>query len=408
VGIVGGGVAGLCCALELARHGARSVVFDTGEHGAGGRLATRAAGDGSLRAAAAGSALAPPAGLVFDHGAQFFTASDPGFAEAVAAWESAGAVAQWAGAVGDLRGGAFSPQPSPAGPRFVGVGGMRRLAEHLAAEAEATGLVEVRRPRWVNGARAAGGRWRLTARGKDEGSYDAVVIAHNGKCANRLSAPMGVPAVAAQLRRLKLSAVWVLMAAFEAPLAAPGGLEGAFVRDSDVLAWAANNSAKLHLPAGAPQCWTLVSTPLYGRANKVPQESVPPEAAARVTAEMLGAWERALGFPPGALPAAVHTRAQLWGAALPVNSPRVPCIWDAQGRVGVAGDWVNGGGSVQAAALSGQALARSICSMRGRGPEEADALSEGLAAPFKPAGGESIGQFPRRPAAAAAAAAASR
>ena len=36
VAVIGGGLAGLSCALELARLGMRSVLFDTGEHGTGG------------------------------------------------------------------------------------------------------------------------------------------------------------------------------------------------------------------------------------------------------------------------------------------------------------------------------------------------------------------------------------
>lgn len=89
-----------------------------------------------------------------------------------------------------------------------------------------------------------------------------------------------------------------------------------------MLSWAANNTAKLGRPpprnpsapdTDARECWTLFSTAAYGRANKVPQEAVPPEASKRVTAEMLGAFEKALGafsfpfrvvlsFPPFACP----------------------------------------------------------------------------------------------------------
>lgn len=103
-----------------------------------------------------------------------------------------------------------------------------------------------------------------------------MVIAHNGKCANRLAAPMGAPSVYAQLRRLKLSANWVLLVAFAAPVPVPGGMEGALIQGSPVLSWAANNTAKLGLDAGGAgggggECWTLVSTQQFGRDNKVPQ-----------------------------------------------------------------------------------------------------------------------------------------
>lgn len=317
-------------------------------------------------------------------------------------WEQEGAVRRWTGAVGTLHsGGDFTPALEES-PRFVGVGGMRALAEHLIAAAERSGLVECRRPEWVASARADGGRWRLTARGSDRGGYDAVVLSHNGKCLNRLASSMGVPAVHAQVRRLKLNAVWVLMAAFAAPLPVPARLEGAFISGSEVLSWAANNSAKLTVLEGGaaqaqqgPECWTLISTAAYGKANKVPQENVPAHVAAAVTADLLAAFEAALGLPAGALPPqVVYSKAQLWGAALPLNSPRVPCIWDAEGRVGVAGDWVHSGGSVQAAALSGRALARRIGEMRGEHPQDAAKLSQGLAERFTAVEGPDIGQFP--------------
>lgn len=49
VAIIGGGLSGLACAQQLAKQGIASVVFDTGAHGPGGRLATRGAKDGSLK-----------------------------------------------------------------------------------------------------------------------------------------------------------------------------------------------------------------------------------------------------------------------------------------------------------------------------------------------------------------------
>lgn len=392
VAIIGGGLAGLVCAEQLAQQGIALTVFDTGEHGVGGRLATRSAADGSLPDA--------PPGLLFDHAVQFFTATDPWFSALAQQWEAAGVVHRWEGAVGVLAAGRF--EPLPAGPpRYIAAGGMRALAQHLTALAAAvthassagavSGLVDVQRPQWVSSARYSPeeGGWRLVARGRDHGLYDAVVIAHNGKCANRLTAPMGAPQVHRQLRRLKLSANWSLMAAFEEPLGLE--FEGAFVRGSEVLAWVGNNTAKLGLAAAdGPECWTLISTQAYGRANKVPQEAIPPEAASRVTREMLAAFGGSLGLR---LPRVTFSRVQMWGAALPQNSPNVPCVWDPASRVGVCGDWLLGS-SLQAAAVSGRALAQQIGLMRGRRPAEAAELAVGLEAEFKPLAGEEMGQFP--------------
>lgn len=47
------------------------------------------------------------------------------------------------------------------------------------------------------------------------------------------------------------------------------------------------------------------------------------------------------------------------GAANPVNSPNVPCIFDAYGRVGICGDWLLGS-NLEAAALSGMAMANQV------------------------------------------------
>jgi len=74
----------------------------------------------------------------------------------------------------------------------------------------------------------------------------------------------------------------------------------------DRLAWAANNTLK-HAPdgggggggGGGCEGWTLISTPAYGRATKVPQEAVPPEVAKRVLADLLDAFAaRALPHSP--------------------------------------------------------------------------------------------------------------
>ncbi len=82
---------------------------------------------------------------------------------------------------------------------------------------------------------------------------------------------------------------------------------------------------------------------------------------------MLDAFESALsssGQLTGSLPKPVFYRAQLWGAALPTNTPSVEFILDPLSRVGVAGDWCSGA-SMQAAAISGISLARRLAALRG-------------------------------------------
>lgn len=48
------------------------------------------------------------------------------------------------------------------------------------------------------------------------------------------------------------------------------------------------------------------------------------------------------------------------GAALPTNTPGIPCIFDPFGRAGICGDWLLGS-NIESAVLSGIALANHVC-----------------------------------------------
>ncbi|GAX81511.1 hypothetical protein CEUSTIGMA_g8939.t1 [Chlamydomonas eustigma] len=385
VAIIGGGLSGLCCALELAKQGMRSTVFDTGQHSCGGRLATRNTKDGSIRKSFLQDEAYSMSGLYFDHGAQYFSASDSRFVSLVNEWLAEGVIKEWVGPVGTLMpGGSFQSSTSSKGARYVAVQGMRSLAQHLEHQLskQYSNLVQVRRPMWVGKMESIDNQgWRLMGEGKSLGIYDAVVIAHNGKCANRLMGPTGAPLVAQQLMGLRLSATWALMVAFDSPL--PVKFEGATVVGSNVLSWVANNTAKLdlkHAPSSI-SCWTMTSTNEYAQANKVPQEAVPSEVQDKITSEMLDAFAAAIGVKRADIPKPIFYQCQLWGAALPLNTPSVECIFDAQSRVGVAGDWCSGS-NMQAAAISGISLAGRIAALRGRGGSDVQDLSLGLTSPF--------------------------
>lgn len=375
IAIIGGGMAGLVCALYLEKRGVRSSVFDTGMHGLGGRMGTR---------------CIQPQGFVFDHAAQFFTVSDPQFADMVNGWIAKGLVKQWQGEVGEIEaGGRFAPLPEfPA--RYIAVNGMRPLADSILSE---THMVQVVRPCWISTLEPFNGMWHLSENGKPRGQFDAIVIAHNGKCANRLLASSGLPLIARQMKRLELSSIWALLAAFEDPLPLTFPFEGAFVKGIDALSWMANNSAKLFSTQNDPHCWTFFSTAHFAKRNKVPQEHVPRAAAEKVTTLMLEGVESALGLLKGSLKKPIYTKVQLWGAALPTNSPGVPCIFDPQGRAGICGDWLLGS-SLEAAALSGMAMANQIADYIQNGGASPDEFAVGLHNEFQQIPGHDIGQFP--------------
>jgi predicted NAD/FAD-dependent oxidoreductase len=113
------------------------------------------------------------------------------FHEWLAQLEADGFVRPWTG-LGVLgEGGAFTPAPEGSTPRYIGIGGMGAIAEQLA------GGLDIRQDCWVspNGgiftergsADDGGGGWCVQESKKVQTRFDAVVVAHNGKCAERLT-----------------------------------------------------------------------------------------------------------------------------------------------------------------------------------------------------------------------------
>lgn len=340
--------------------------------------------------------MVDPQPLVFDHAAQFFTVSDSRFQKLVDKWLEEGLVREWKGLIGELEaGGHLIPIPSST-PRYIGVKGMRLIADSILCQNR---MVDVVRPCWISKLEPFNGMWHLSEKGETHGQFDAIVIAHNGKCANRLLSSSGLPLLTKQMKKLELSAVWALLAAFRDPLLIPhsGALmsfEAAFVKGVDSISWMANNTSKLFpLQRELPQCWTFFSTAAYGRRNKVPQENIPNVTAEKVKKDMLEGVETVLGLPKGSLPQPFYTRVQLWGAALPSNTPEIPCIFDPHGRAGICGDWLLGS-SVEAAALSGMFLANHMADYFQSGGVHPDEFAIGLHESFKAVGGHDIGQFP--------------
>ncbi|KAI9084869.1 hypothetical protein K1719_033275 [Acacia pycnantha] len=155
-----------------------------------------------------------------------------------------------------------------------------------------------------------------------------------------------------------------------------------------------NNTKKLlKSQSGGPHCWTFFSTAAYGKQNKVPQENIPTATATRVKAGMLEGVEAALGLSRGSLQKPFYTRLQLWGAALPTNTLGIPCIFDPYGRAGVCGDWLLGS-SIEAAALSGMAMANHIADYFQHDGVDPSEFAIGLEQEFQPLLGHDIGQFP--------------
>jgi hypothetical protein len=309
--IIGGGMAGLSCATALAGAGRKVIMLDKGR-GPGGRMAAR-------RAEIGGETVS------FDHGAQYFTARDPAFREAVAAWEAEGVAARW---------------PAAGDEAWVGTPGM-----NAPVRAMADGL-DVR---W--GVRAGtlvrtGDGWLITA---SEQSFTAatVLVAVPAEQAAVLLAEVA-PDLAALAGGIESAPCWAVMAGFAAPLPVAGDT---YRSETAPISWAARNSAK---PGrSGTQTWVIHASQERSRAIiDLPKD----EAAAVLLADFFAATDTAPVAP-------THLDAHRWLYALPKALKGAGARFDPALGIGIAGDYLHSP-RVEGAWLSGRALAQAVCQDR--------------------------------------------
>lgn len=339
VAVIGGGVAGLAAARSLQE----CVVYDTGKRSVGGRCSSRLPGETGW------------AGAV-DHAAQFVECSSDAFAKAYV--EDA------------VERGILREFQTAKRRLFVGTPelGISAVPRDLAQSVEVWGDVWVPPKHGLRQRRNGG--WLVEGE-----SFDAVIIAHNGKCAERISSRFESRKVAEILRArfgvlpakriMTLNSVYSLLLELREPLCSASVL---WFADDPVVRYLSNNGAKLGWtsPDGSVVL-TALSTAAFGSANKHPQEALVDTAVeARVVSDMIAALN--LRFKAKLQPR--RTRLQLWGAALPLNAwiSDAGFVWDAEHRVGIVGDWLRAEGeqqptsSVESAFLSGHALALHLTS----------------------------------------------
>lgn len=323
--IVGAGIAGLSCATRLAAAGHEVCVFDKGR-GPGGRMSTRrmplADGEAS-----------------FDHGAQYFTAHDPGFVAQVAAWEADGVVARW---------------PAAGDNAWVGTPGMNAPVRALAAPLDVRWSTRV--DALADGADGSGarGRWRLDGEALDASGHDRVVVAVPAEQVSALLRAHA-PAFAGRADATASQPCWTVMAAFDAPLPIPDDtLRGG---DDDIIGWAARDSAKPGRAAG--ERWVLQATPAWSQAHLE-------DDATTVVAALLAALaaRRATALPAPSLAVAHRWRYARsgGGSAEGGRFAGAGALWDPAAGIGCCGDWLLGP-RVEAAWLSGLALADAILAL---------------------------------------------
>ena len=320
--IVGAGMAGLACADALKHVGHSVTLFDKGR-GPGGRMSTRR--------------LPTSLGEVaIDHGAQYFTARDPAFAQLVATWRDLGIAVPW---------------PLAGADAWIGIPGMNAIVKHMATAHAVT---------WgqhVTAMTRKNDKWWLMGTTGERGPFDAAVVAIPAEQAAAILSLHDF-----SMARIALLArsqpCWTSMFVFDRPLDDLPMI----IRNRGAISWAARNSAK---PGRrGPEAWVVQASGTWSLA----QLEASPEHVSTMLCEALS---EAAGCP---IPKPVAAISQRWRYALSAGTGD-GALWNPTIGLGVCGDWLLGP-RVECAWLSGRMLAKR-CVDSDRYPKLADAKPEG-------------------------------
>lgn len=321
--IVGAGVCGLMAARELQSEGHDVRVFDKAR-GPGGRMATRREGV-----------------LAYDHGAPSFTAQGERFRDCVDAWIGAGVAATWDPRVVRAGAGRLHAVDDREAPRFVGVPRMSAITRHLARGLDVVVGSHVQRIIRVSRG------WDLATEAGPLGHFDAVLVTTPPEQAAALLGE--APELACVAARVPSEPCWAVMAAFREPL--PTSFDAAHIDDGP-LVWAARDSSK---PGRSPEeTWVLHAGAAWSRRHAA-------EAPDVVAGMLLQAFFDGTGVSVTSPTCSTAHRWLLARATRPLDQG---ACWDVRARIGVAGDWCQGG-DVEGAALSAWAVTRHL-SLMGR------------------------------------------
>jgi renalase len=307
--IVGAGLCGLHAAARLQAAG-RSVFVLEKSRGLGGRAATRRWNN-----------------LPVDHGAQFFTAKNPAFAEQVARWEKAGICHEWTRGFHLFTVGKLHDPSEDSHLRYACRAGMSSLGRALG---EPLGDI-VQREAKVIRLGVVEGQWQATLEDGRLVHARSLLLTPPPLQSSALLADLApeVSAEIAQHRSLPCLAVGARFSRTELPW------QGIQAPDDTVLTWIGHDTSKR--PELHPDCTILMlhASPDFSTANaSAPDEEI-------IAALLLRASE--MTSRDWTAPAEVFL--QRWRYALPAPgaAPRGPAVYSTPAPLVVAGDWCASG-----------------------------------------------------------------
>lgn len=318
VAVIGAGIAGLSCATKLQSCGLSVDVFEK-SRGPSGRMSTRRTPEWSA-----------------DHGAQYFTARDPRFIQAVEGWIKNGAADIWAPRLQVFQNTMWRESYSQE-IRYVGTPHMNSpgkfLAEGLSIQYEKTiSKLDRRNNQWFLQCAESG---EITA------SYDTVVLALPAPQASALARDIDTR-VSSVTSAAQMKGCWTMMAYL--PHQMTPKYDAAFINDEPI-SWISQNASKPKRQG--KQIWTIHGSPSWSQANI----ELSKEEAQDLMLDCL----LRLGFDCRDADTSMHR----WRYASGGLDHPIHFLWLEDIHLGSCGDWLYGG-RVEGGWLSGLQLAEAI------------------------------------------------
>ncbi|MBU3540081.1 NAD(P)/FAD-dependent oxidoreductase [Polynucleobacter sp. UB-Tiil-W10] len=318
VAVVGAGIAGLSCATRLQALGFQVQVYEK-SRGPSGRMSTRN-GDGWSA----------------DHGAQYFTARDPLFIEALNTWIKAGVAAAWHPRLNVYEANQWHESTSKDS-RYVGVPAMnspgKYLADKLSIECNQT----------IDKIYQQHGKWFLHSleSGDITQSFDYLVLAIPAPQASALAKSVD-HSMEAFCSSVHMQGCWTLIARLSEKANIP--FDAAFI-NNEIISWISKNNSK---PGRTGQeTWTIHANPQWSQQ----WIELDKEEAKQLILESA----KKLGLDCAKAEIAIHR----WRYASGAIHAEMGFIFNADSKLSLCGDWLNGG-RVEGAWLSGYQLASAI------------------------------------------------
>jgi len=324
VAIVGAGLAGLSAAILLQQMGCQVTLFEK-SRGPGGRLSAKRVKGGSA-----------------DMGAQYFTIRNPQFQQFLDQHAGVSAYAPWDGRFGyQVPSGQWEPFPDEQ--RYVGVPRMTAISRALSENVNIVAETRIQQlEKQPDG-------WSLVSADQERhGPFDTVIITAPPAQARDLLADSDLPHLARQLDEpvSHVQPCWAVAIHFpETPFEHYDGMR---VR-SDILSWVGNNSSKPGRE-DAGQWWVLHGRSDWSHANR-------DEPADQVAGDMVREFLTVTGGDRQPDDLITHR----WLYAKSSDSAKPGHRWFANEKIGLAGDWLDGG-RVEGAFNSAHSLVNALVS----------------------------------------------